>query len=204
MLTHCHVCKKKLDLQPWRLKRSKKFFCSKECKLNKEKKCIRCKKEIDHSKKPNYKCYCQYCYNYIYRSQNQYKDEYWKNKNRLNQRKKKNIPIDLPLLKKPKGTGYKKKNGYIQVVSHGHPNANKKGKLMEHWLIMTEHLGRPLKNGEFVHHLNGIRDDNRIENLELWNRSHPPGQRVEDRIKFYIEFLDQYGYDVVKRSDSTN
>ena len=43
-----------------------------------------------------------------------------------------------------------------------------------------------------------IRDDNRIENLELWCKAQPAGQRVEDRITYYIEFLNTYGYKVAK------
>ena len=49
-----------------------------------------------------------------------------------------------------------------------------------------------------VHHKNGDRLDNRMENLELWHKGQPAGQRVEDKIEWCIEFLMFYGYKVIK------
>jgi len=103
-----------------------------------------------------------------------------------------------PLQRKPAGEGHVTKQGYKIISKVGHPNANSdKGAIPEHIFIMSEYLGRPLKKGETVHHKNGVRHDNRIENLELWNKSHPPGQRVDDKIRHYKEFLIEYGYKII-------
>lgn len=75
-------------------------------------------------------------------------------------------------------------NGYLAVsVRADHPFASmgqasgNRYKMPEHRLRMAEHLGRPLLRTETVHHINGKRDDNRIENLELRVSRHGPGQR---------------------------
>ena len=63
---------------------------------------------------------------------------------------------------------------------------------LQHTVVMEQNKGRPLYDHENVHHLNGIRDDNRIENLDLWSTSQPSGQRVVDKLAWCQWFLAQY------------
>jgi len=86
-----------------------------------------------------------------------------------------------------KSKGWKARNGYFESCKDGK-------KIRRCRCVIEEVLGRKLARRETVHHKNGIRDDDRIENLELWDCSHPYGQRVSDKIAWAVEFLRTYNY----------
>jgi HNH endonuclease len=63
-------------------------------------------------------------------------------------------------------------DGYVRIRTDGHPRASPHGQyVFEHILIMEKYLGRNITKAEVVHHINGIRNDNRIENLRIMTNS---------------------------------
>lgn len=107
-----------------------------------------------------------------------------------------------------RGSGSVTPDGYRTVVRKGHPNAyGANGSILEHRLVASEFLDRPLRKNEHVHHRNNVKADNSIgpcfmsnrcecdefHNLELWAKVQPAGARIEDLVRYARTILKRYG-----------
>ncbi|MCX6727646.1 MAG: HNH endonuclease [Candidatus Saccharibacteria bacterium] len=80
------------------------------------------------------------------------------------------------------------------IFRKGHPRAqgSRANYVFEHIIVMEEILGRYLDKDETVHHLNGVRDDNSKENLELWVKPQPSGIRAKDALEWAKKIIEKY------------
>lgn len=63
------------------------------------------------------------------------------------------------------------KDGYFRMYAAKHPYANGRKEIHVHVMVMENHISRAINPDECVHHINGIKTDNRLENLQLMNHS---------------------------------
>ena len=97
---------------------------------------------------------------------------------------------------KPIGHRITTSSGYTIIKVANKFRAGNKNYKYEHQHVMEQYLGRLLKPHERIHHINGRRNDNEINNLELWTRDHPDGQRVDDMLTWAKKILKEYGYKI--------
>jgi len=98
-----------------------------------------------------------------------------------------NVPLEQPKSIKSKPAVTPKEIPW-RIAPNGYVVGSYKGKrYAQHRFVWEQHHGCVLHPFENIHHINGIRHDNRIENLELWTKAQPAGQRPEDLVKWVVE-----------------
>ena len=158
------------------------LYCSRKCSAAGRRKttdakhaftCLNCGNTFFKSRKPGGRLYAQqkYC------SAN-CKHEFWKK-------------LALQKFEDGQYGRHIKRHGYVWI-SVPSLVTGKKHAIMEHRYVMQNHLGRELYPEETVHHRDGNRQHNKIENLELFSSRHGPGQRVIDKVQFAIDMLRLY------------
>lgn len=96
-----------------------------------------------------------------------------------------------PLVVRYTGNGYITSRGYKELYISGK-------RIKEHTIVMERKLGRKLLPNENVHHINGVKTDNRPENLELWVKSQPSGQRAKDLLEWAKQIIALYDGKIIE------
>lgn len=187
MIINCKICGKKVKKKPSVIKKCKNNFCSIKCvgiynsmrvfsKGHRKKISIAMKKrkmtwghKVSETKKMEGTCLGEK--NPMY---GKHHSKEMKLKISQNKERSEKISKALKGIKKPSGKeshslngGIRLNNGYVQIYMPNHPFSKRKC-VWEHRLVVERHIGRYLTKKEVVHHINGIRTDNRIENLMLF------------------------------------
>ena len=161
----CEACEQDFYAKPYD---TGKRFCSRACVNKSTQKrivdlCLYCNKEFEHWPSDGHMFCDRECYN----------------SNRQKQRVNTSKVTD---------------DGYVLVYRPDSLSAQPStGFTFEHRYIMEQHIGRQLLSEETVHHKNGVRTDNHLDNLELWSSSHPKGQRVQDKLEWARRIVSLYG-----------
>lgn len=178
VIRKCKFCGKIFKIKPSLVKRGQGKHCSNKCRgMNKRKrikrKCKSCGREIQVKLCDIKRGGGKYCSKFCFYKTPQSKQS----------RRKRSLTCRGINTGESNGmwNGGKSKNGegYILILQHHHPYAHAYGYVLEHRIIMENAIGRFLKPTEIIHHINGIKDDNRIENLQLF-----PG--VGEHTRFHL------------------
>lgn len=172
-VVHCEVCGKEVYKQKGHLERQEHHFCSRQCAgewrtLQAERKkyiCLNCGKEFER----------------LASRENHADPKYCSRECAQEGRTGENHPLW-------EGGRQVRGDGYVDLapslISDEYDSMRRKdGRVFEHRLVMAQHIGRPLESHEVVHHVNGDKSDNRIENLELHPRPVHEGITVYESAK---------------------
>jgi hypothetical protein len=99
-----------------------------------------------------------------------------------------------------KGGRVSDNDGYVLLYRPDHPRAGSTGYVFEHVLVAEQSYGEPIPRGLHVHHLNGIRDDNRLANLVVVEpKDHERNtvrRKLQERVRFLEAELARHGIEV--------